>query len=311
MLNTGSRTPVGITMATAAAGSLYEKWGFIAPYAFAITVMGCAMTCCVLFIPRDTTPFIPDTTAPVVVKQDEEEEEEEPLTRLVLLPLIGQLLINSCGPYILLVTSPYLKFCCSLSISKASLYVMMYPIAVALGFFVGGSIGDRKLMSIGRQCVLGGTMVSIGLLLTFYTSSMDPLYSHSHYLSWVGIILAGLGDPICSCICLKYMESMQTNIRERYLSHRQKNVCDTVWVLGWNAGSSLGFLASGSLLQQINNVHAHGAWVMSTVGATGVAIFLGIVVYEGYLEKKRKRRQRLLSSGPMVKFTLINGSDFY
>eukprot|EP00116_Pleurobrachia_bachei_P003703 sb/3463965/ len=309
-LVTGTSCYVGITMATAAAGSLYEKWGFVAPYAFAITVMACAMACCIIFIPRDTTPFIPEPPSSVedLTPLMEEEEDEEPLTKLVVVPLFGQLLINSCGPYILMVTTPYLKQCCSISIAKASLYVMMYPISVAVGFFVGGFIGDRKILSVGKQCILGGSMVSVGLLLAFYTSTMDSLYTNSQYLSWVGIVLAGLGDPICSCITLKYMESMQTNIGERHLSHRQKNVCDTLWVLGWNAGSSLGFLAAGSLLQQINNHHAHGSWMMSSVGVTGVAIFVCLQICEGYVERKRKRRQRLLEAGPMVKFTLINES---
>eukprot|EP00116_Pleurobrachia_bachei_P003711 sb/3463973/ len=303
-LVTGTSGYVGVSVASATAGPIYNQWGFHAPYLFGVTMMSLSLLLSFFLLPRDKTPIIPevdvvfsnimvtlsDEKVKIADEETKEEVEEIPthaLSPLIFLPLFGQLLMNSCGAYILFVTVPYLESCCNVPMAYGSLYTMIYPVAVACGYFIGGFLADKQVISLTKQGMSGCLAVCFGMFLAYYSPGLDFLYNKSHVISWLGMVLAGVGDPVCTCICLKLMEHLQTNVLNRGLTAKQKSLMDTLWVLGWNAGSSGGFLLAGVLLQ-ITTL-TRGSWVMASLAAAGTCIFFLVTVLERVVWRRRSK----------------------
>ena len=295
-LVTGTFSYVGFALASLLGGYIYDRWGFAAPFFVSSGCSFISFIICFMALPHSNIPIIPEKVSLEVPEKKRKRRVQrqvsvrDPLTALILLPVLAQFLVNMSGGYLMITTTPYLEACCGVPLSRGGSYVMLYCIIVAVGFVVGGFISNKGWISLNSQALLGCSLVIIGMLITFHSPDTHLLYSNSHYVAYVGIILVGLGDPICVSVVLRYMEHVQTHLRARHISPAQKSICSSIWIIFWCSGFYAGFFAAGIFTEYTST--AFGAWMMALLCAAGMAIFLALQILEKFFLERLRYNKR-------------------
>lgn len=273
----------------------YELMGFHAPYLIIGLYVLLILIFSCMILPRDRNPISSfhrlQEEKSVSTTCSEDGLELFPcdaLSPLVGLPLLGQTLVNIAGGYMVVVTVPFMMECCAVSATQASSIITAYSVVLAAGYFLAGMISQHQLLSSGTQAIIGGLLVTLGLLFMYPSPTLPLLYANSHYVGYLAIMLVGLGDPFVVSVTISSMESVQTDLCKRSLSAKQRSKISSLWLLGWLFGYYFGMFIAGVFLDTIS--FELGGWIVATLSLAGVGVFAATKLVEVYMKRRQPEK---------------------
>ena len=121
----------------------------------------------------------------------------------------------------------------------------IYPLQAASGMAISclgtGMLLQRRLFSPPSTMAIGAALLALGLFLTFPPPSLSR---HTPTLAFLGVFLAGLGDPLMTLSTLRAMSDIQAG-KEGELSAQTITDITGVWLIGYNAFFNAGPFLGG------------------------------------------------------------------
>ena len=296
-LTCGTSGYIGYAIGSTVGSILYENFGYYAPYLFGLAYLTFSLILCLLALPRTRDPLGGhQILVPKLSSSDSSIELStgyDSISPLVMLPLVGQFCINVATGYLNIAIVPFLVECCNVSISRGGSYITILNLTVALGFGMAGWISQKRLISTLSLSAVGGLVVTVAILLMFPDPDLAVLYEKVHYIGYLAIVLAGLGDPMVLSVSIMNMESVQTELCQRTLQDEQKSKLVSIWSVIWMVGLYGGMFFAGILMDTLP--FAVGAWIISSICGFGVAIFVGLRIFM-YIKSIKKKEHRYLTT---------------
>ena len=95
------------------------------------------------------------------------------------------------------------------SITYGGTVLISASLGMAIGSLLGGIALQRRILNHYTLMILGALLVLVGQILTFPPEYVSPVYMISPYLSFLGALLAGIGDPVLTLAALRALYTLQ------------------------------------------------------------------------------------------------------
>ena len=278
----------GVTIGSFLGGVLYQYFNFHGPFLFCggLGIVTLIMSLCT--IPQGNECLIPNDNEcePTVVTNLSQTEKRDPLTIFVIFPLVAQMMCNFGNGYIHYGITPFLKQCCDVPIAQGGSYAMMVPIGIAAGFFIGGILCQRQVLSANTLSLIGVLLGIVGLVTSFPSPTMHILYANTKYVGYFSTTLSGLGESLVTSATIDSMEMIQTTVCGLNFTESHKSKCVAIWLIAWYIGIFSGVFVSGVLFEH-TSFH-WGAWILACMWC---ASFLILLLLRGLEKLNRAQKQ--------------------
>ena len=112
--------------------------------------------------------------------------------------------------------TPFLKEQFHKSVSYGGTVLTLISVGMCVGSVSVGVLLQKKVLHHFTLMGTGALCVCIGLLVTFPPEVLPKMYDQSPILAFLGVFIAGVGDPLMTIATLRALYSIQVGIIQKF-----------------------------------------------------------------------------------------------